>query len=138
MYDLVWTSPPYYNLEKYSKSDADGSHKQTYTEFIEWYAGIFQQAAARLNDNRFLCVKVGEIRNKHGSYYNFVGDNIRVFTEMGLIYYNEIILVNQVGTLCIRAGGAFSKSRKIGKCHQNILVFFKGDPRNISTHVSGL
>ena len=33
------------------------------------------------------------------------------------------------GSLPIRAAKQFSASRKLGKTHQNILVFCKGDPR---------
>lgn len=42
-------------------------------------------------------------------------------------FYNEAILVTAVGSLSIRAGRPFSASRKLGKTHQNVLVFLKGD-----------
>jgi hypothetical protein len=44
-------------------------------------------------------------------------------------YYNEIILITQTGSLAIRVGRQFTISRKIGKTHQNVLVFCKGDPK---------
>ena len=50
-------------------------------------------------------------------------------TSPPLCKYNEIILVNSVGTLRLRAGKTFRASRKIGKHHQNILVFLKGDAK---------
>jgi hypothetical protein len=37
------------------------------------------------------------------------------------------ILITPAGTLPIRAGKAFAASRKLGKTHQNVLVFVKGD-----------
>ena len=43
--------------------------------------------------------------------------------------YNEAILVTAVGSLPIRVGKQFSSGRKLGKTHQNVLVFVKGDPR---------
>ena len=45
----------------------------------------------------------------------------------GQYYYNEAILITCVGSLPIRAGKQFSSGRKLGKTHQNILVFVKGD-----------
>lgn len=125
-YDFLWTSPPYYDLEIYSESEKDGSAFETYEKFIAWYRDIFAQAVARLRDNRFLAVKVGEIRDEKGFYRNFVGDNITVFRDLGLHYYNEIILVTAVGSLPVRIGNMFPNYRKIGKTHQNILVFYKG------------
>jgi hypothetical protein len=44
-------------------------------------------------------------------------------------YYNEIILVTAIGSLPIRAGRQFTAGRKIGKTHQNVLVFVKGDEK---------
>ena len=50
------------------------------------------------------------------------------FIDAGLKYYNEAILVTSVGSLPIRAGRQFSASRKLGKTHQQVLVFVKGNP----------
>jgi len=47
--------------------------------------------------------------------------------QAGYGFYNEIILVNSAGTLPLRAGRTMQASRKVGKMHQNILVFVKGD-----------
>jgi DNA modification methylase len=129
-FDFIFTSPPYYDLEIYSASEKDGSAFETYDKFMLWYENIFRQAVARLNDNRFLCVKIGEIRDENGMYRNFVGDNISVFRRLGLHYYNEIILVTARGSLPVRVRSQFPKYRKIGKTHQNVLVFWKGEPSN--------
>ena len=48
-----------------------------------------------------------------------------------MLIYNELILVETLGTLPQRVG-RYMKNRKIGKCHQNILVFYKGEPKEIS------
>ena len=127
-FDLVFTSPPYYDLERYSTNNNDGSAFGTYEKFMRWYGDVFAQAVARLKRNRFLVVKVGEIRDKKtGFYRNFVGDNIACFKSLGLNYYNEIILFTSRGSVAMRAGSYMESSRKIGKTHQNILCFFKGD-----------
>ena len=47
----------------------------------------------------------------------------------GAHYYNEAILVTPAGSLPIRAGKQFAASRKLGKTHQNVLTFCKGNPR---------
>lgn len=38
-----------------------------------------------------------------------------------------------VGSLPLRAAEGFQKSRKLGKTHQNLLIFCKGDPRKAAT-----
>lgn len=130
-YDLVFTCPPYYDLEIYSESEKDGSAFESYEMFLEWYKGIFQQATERLKNNRFFVVVVGDIRDKKGIYRNFIGDTVTTFTSLGLHYYNEIILITAVGSLPVRVGRMFTKNRKVGKAHQNILVFYKGDVEKI-------
>ena len=56
------------------------------------------------------------------------------FNAAGLCYYNEIISILPIVSVQYRAGRAFKASRKIGKTHQNIIVFYKGDPSKCSSH----
>lgn len=128
-FDMVFTSPPYYDLETYSESETDISAKKAYPAFMESYRRIFEQAVARLKQNRFLIVKVGEIRDKKkpGFYQNFVGDNIKLFLDLGLHYYNEIILFTTRGSVPMHVKRQMNSSRKTGKTHQNVLCFLKGD-----------
>jgi hypothetical protein len=43
--------------------------------------------------------------------------------------YNDAVLVTAVGSLPIRVARQFEISRKLGRTHQSVLVFVKGDPR---------
>ena len=124
--DLVFSCPPYADLEVYSDDPKDLS-TLGYEQFREAYFEIIKKACALLKPDRFACFVVGEVRDKKGNYYDFVGDTIKAFRAAGLEYYNEAILVTAVGSLPIRAGKQFSASRKLGKTHQNVLVFVKGD-----------
>lgn len=128
-FDLCFTSPPYYDLEVYSKEDM--SALGTYEEFMVQYENIFRQCVDMLSDGAFLVVKIGEIRNKQtGAYRNFVGDNISMFMRLGLTYYNEIIMVETGASTALRAS-RYMDSRKVAKMHQNILVFYKGNLKDI-------
>lgn len=127
--DFVFSCPPYHDLEVYSDDPADLS-KMDWGAFLEAYRAIISLAVAHLNDNRFAAFVVGEIRaGARGVYRNFVGETIRAFTDAGADYYNEGIFVQPAGTLPIRAGRQFAATRKLGRCHQTILVFVKGDPK---------
>ena len=87
-----------------------------------------------LKEDRFAVFVVGDVRDKNGFYQNFVSDTIQAFIDSGMMLYNEMILVNAVGTLAIRAGRQFSIGRKVGKQHQNVLVFYKGNPKKIKSN----
>lgn len=126
--DFIFSCPPYADLEVYSDDPADLSTLD-YPDFREAYREIIAAACRMLKPNRFACFVVGEVRGKDGSYYNFVGDTVQAFLDAGLKLYNEAILVTAIGSLPIRAGKQFSASRKLGKTHQNVLVFLKGDAK---------
>jgi DNA modification methylase len=124
--DMVFSCPPYADLEVYSNDPKDLS-TLAYQEFKAAYFEIIKKTCKLLKNDRFACFVVGEVRDKKGNYYNFIGDTVQAFKDAGLEYYNEAILITAVGSLPIRAGKQFSASRKLGKTHQNILVFVKGD-----------
>lgn len=136
--DMMFTCPPYYNLEKYTDDPEDLSNQSTYEDFLNKWHKILELGYGALRENRFAVLVVSEIRNpKTGEYYGFVPDTIRIMTAIGFKYYNEVILENNIGSLPIRAPKYFDQSRKIGRHHQNILVFYKGDTTKISEHFGG-
>lgn len=128
--DLLFSCPPYADLEVYSEAKEDISN-MPYKDFLQVYREIIRKSCQLLKDDRFAVFVVGDVRDKKGFYQNFVSDTIYAFIDSGLMLYNEMILVNAVGTLAIRAGRQFAIGRKVGKQHQNVLVFYKGNPKNI-------
>jgi DNA modification methylase len=125
--DFIFTCPPYYDLEVYSDDPADLSRAATYNEFVLGYRQCIAAAAAALRPDRFAVIVVGEVRDKKtGRYVGLVPDTIRACEDAGLSFYNEGILVTSVGSLPIRTSRLFGPGRKLGKSHQNVLVFVKG------------
>lgn len=130
-FDMIFTCPPYYNLEVYSEDNRDLSRATTYENFVASYQDIIYKAVAKLNNDRFACFVVGNIRDKQGFVLDIIGDTTRSFASAGVKLYNEAILITPTGSLPVRVGGQFEAGRKLGKAHQNILIFYKGDPRQI-------
>ncbi|WP_353192122.1 site-specific DNA-methyltransferase [Pandoraea pnomenusa] len=124
--DFLFSCPPYADLERYSDRPEDLSNMK-YPEFLAAYRDIVAGAAALLKPDRFACFVVGDVRARSGAYRNFVSDTIAAFLDAGLTLYNEAILLTALGSAPIRAGKQFAASRKLGKVHQNVLVFLKGD-----------
>lgn len=125
-FDMCLSCPPYADLEVYSDNEADLSN-MPYDKFIETYQSIINKLYDKLKENTFVVWVIGEVRNKKGNYYNFVGDTIKCFLNAGFNYYNEIILETMLGTAMLRANKTFQSGRKVVKVHQNVLVFVKGD-----------
>lgn len=132
-FDMIMSCPPYADLEVYSDDPADLS-TMGYDEFLKAYREIIRLAVERLEDNRFAVFVVGEVRGKDGNYISFVPDTIRAFEDAGANFYNEAVLVTPISGLRFRIGGMFTRSRKMGKTHQNVLVFVKGDAKKATEH----
>lgn len=126
--DFLFSCPPYFDLEVYSKDKADLSDMK-WPDFCLAYREIIKASCEMLKDDRFAMFVVGEIRDGKGAYRNFVGETVEAFEAAGLKFYNEAILVTPCGSAAMRAGKSFSQSRKLGKTHQNCLIFSKGDPK---------
>ena len=131
--DLIFSCPPYLDLEVYSDDENDLSNME-YEQFKEKYNRIIKNHCKKLKENRFAIFVVGDVRDKRGKLIDFVGDTIEAFEKTGLNYYNQVIYREPVGSAAIRAGRAFNISRKITKIHQNILIFYKGDVTQIKNH----
>ena len=127
--DLVFSCPPYADLEVYSDDPRDISNMD-YDGFCKVYADIISIACRKLKQDRFAVFVVGDVRDKKGFYLNFVDYTKKCFNDNGCTTYNEAILIDMLGTAMLRANGTF-KSRKLVKVHQNVLVFYKGNPKNI-------
>ena len=131
-FDLVFSCPPFYNLEKYSDNPQDLSNLPSYPMFLMKYMAIIGKCVKSLKNDSFAVFVVSEVRDKTtGEYYGLVADTIKAFQSAGMKYYNEIILYNETGNLAIVSGDYINKARIVGRQHQNILVFYKGDTKNI-------
>jgi DNA modification methylase len=122
-YDLVFSCPPYADLEVYSDMDGDISN-MPYEKFMKAYEEIINKSCNLLKDEGYAIFVVGEVRDKKGNYIGFVPDTIKAFKKAGLHYYNEGILLNSIASASMRANGNM-KSKKLVKIHQNILIFRK-------------
>jgi len=130
--DLLFSCPPYFDLEVYSDLPNDASNQKEYSYFLKILDNAFTDAIKCLKDNRFAVITVGDVRDKKGFYYRFVDDIKDIFKRNNVLLYNELILIEQIGTKAMTVSKSM-QNRKIGKTHQNVLVFFKGDPKQIKT-----
>ena len=101
-----------------------------YDDFVKIYSEILGKFANKLKDNRFAIVTISDVRDKKGFYRDLTGVTKEAFKDKGLNFYNDLILVNSVGSAALRARRGMA-NRKVARTHQNVLVFFKGDVKNI-------
>jgi len=134
-YDLIFTCPPYYQVEDYLDYDGKSPEGElnsipTYDEFRETLFEGYKKAISVLNDNCFFVVMTGDSRDKNGAYYGCEAEHEIFFKEQGLHIYNKIVYLECEFTRLAHAKRTLNY-RKFPKREQKILVFYKGDMNKI-------
>jgi hypothetical protein len=133
--DMVFTCPPYYDLEEYSDNPSDLS-SMSYDGFDEAYARIIAGVAKALKPNRFAVFVTGDARDNRGALHDLRGSTIRAAVDAGLTYASGAVLVSPVGTAAVMAGRTFAGTRGLARTHQDFIVFCKGN-RSEATKACG-
>ncbi|KUL24604.1 hypothetical protein [Streptomyces regalis] len=130
------TCPPYRNLEKYSRHPADLSAMR-WKEFADAYCALIAESVRCLPPHRFATWVVGEVRNSVCAIRGLVPLTIAAHEAAGARLYNDAVLMNTLGTVPMRLGNQWRASRKMGRHHQHVLTFVKGDPKRSTAHLRG-
>lgn len=138
MFDLVFTCPPYYKVERYV--DYDGkppageiNSLDTYEKFRDVLFAGYRKAIEHLSDNRFFVVMTGDSRDKRGAYYCSESETELFFKEHGLSVYNKIVYLECEFTRLAHAKKTLHL-RKFPKREQKIIVAYKGRISEIKDH----
>lgn len=122
-FDLLFSCPPYMNLEVYSDLPEDLSNMND-EAFIAKYNSIINKSCNLVKSGGYAVFVVGDLRDKQGYYKDFTGITKQAFIKAGMKLYNELILVEPVGTKAMTMERGF-KNGKLAKVHQNIYIFKK-------------
>ena len=134
-FDLCFTCPPYYKVEKYLDYDGKPPANElnslsTYDEFLKMLFEGYKKAISVLADDSFFVVMIGDSRDSKGAYYGCEAEHELFFKSQGLHIYNKITYLESEFTRRAHAKITLN-TRKFPKSEQKILVFFKGDISHI-------
>lgn len=121
--DLIFTCPPYYNIEKYESVDGQLSDEESYETFMAKIFECSQRCFDILKPGAFCCWVVGDFRIG-GELIDFHGDTIRSFKDAGFIHHDTVIIENISPFAALQVGKTASK-RYTSKIHEYLLVFRK-------------
>ena len=134
--DLILTCPPYFDLEKYGNGENDVSG-MTWADFKVAMQSVADNCISALKGNGFIIFVVGDIRDKVGYYRNLPGLIVDLFTNgkhKGHVdLYNKAIYLTAIGSSAMRVDKMFNSQRKLVLVHQEVFIFYKGDPSKIGT-----
>lgn len=120
---LVFTCPPYWNLEKYESVQGQLADKQTYKDFLEQIDKSISNIHRVLKPGGFVAWVVADWRDGSG-YKQFSNDSINLFKKNKLIPHDTIIIKNNSPFAAFQVGKCAAK-RITSKIHEYLLVFRK-------------
>jgi hypothetical protein len=131
MFDLVFTCPPYYQVEEYLDYEGKSPEGElnalpTYEDFRDTLFKGYKKAIEHLNENCFFVVMCGDSRDKNGAYYGVEAEHELFFKQQGFHIYNRIVYLECEFTRLAQAKKTLDY-RKFPKREQKILMFYKGD-----------
>jgi DNA modification methylase len=138
MFDLVFTCPPYYKVERYVDYDGRAPEGEinsmdTYEKFRDLLFAGYRKAIEHLNENCFFVVMTGDSRDKNGAYYCSESETEIFFKENGLAVYNKIVYLESEFPRLAHAKETLH-TRKFPKREQKIIVAYKGKISAIKDH----
>ena len=135
MFDLVFTCPPYYKVEKYidyngKPPEGEINSFSTYDKFRDALFSGYKIAMEHLNDNCFFVVMTGDSRDKNGAYYCSESETELFLKDNGLSIYNKIVYLECEFTRLAHAKKTLNM-RKFPKREQKIICAYKGNIKAI-------
>lgn len=129
-FDAALTCPPYYNLETYSDLENDLSNLATYGEFN---FGMYSCAVAHakvMKAGAFVCIVIGNFRDKKGELVDFRADTVENFRAAGFLFWQEIILSRNFGSAAQRSTNAW-RGKKLVPIHEFLLIFRQPEDKKV-------
>jgi len=122
-FDLIFSCPPYWNIEKYEDVEGQLSNYNNYKDFLFNYEEIIKKCYGYLKKDKFAVFVVADFR-KDGYLIPFHSDNINIFEKCGFKLWDIIIVMYKPINLGFGRAQAIEYKRTI-KSHEYILVFKK-------------
>lgn len=132
--DFIMSCPPYIGLEKYSELDEDLSNMGQ-SEYFKSMEEFLEICYKKLKEGRFMALVLGNIRAKNGRVIDISGEVRRLAEKKGFNFYNDIVFLQPMASTALRQG-QFTKSRKVVRCHEKVLILKKGGKEKINNPIT--
>ena len=121
--DMIFTSPPYWDLEFYGDEPNQLGYKKSYDLFLHGLKQVLQGCSKVLKPDHYCIFNVNDFR-KDGTFYSYHSDVIYLTKNMPLKIFDTIIV--DWGSSIASCFASQIDERKIaGKRHEYLLVFKK-------------
>lgn len=121
--DMIFTSPPYWDLEFYGEEPNQLGYKKSYGLFLHGLNQVLQGCSKVLKEEKYCIFNVNDFR-KNGKFYSFHSDIINLTKNLPLKIWDTVIV--DWGSSIAGCFASQIDDRKIcGKRHEYLLIFKK-------------
>jgi len=129
--DLVFSCPPYFNIEKYESCEGQLSDINNYSLFMDLMLKAAKRQLEVLKENKYVVMVVGDWR-VDGELLMFSKDMVDTYIKAGFIVHDFVI--HKLNSAAIVGCGNFDDKNFVTKSHEYVLVFKKvTDKKSINT-----
>jgi DNA modification methylase len=124
-FDLIFSCPPYWNLEKYQSCDGQLSDIKEYDNFILELSNRLNIAVSKLKLDKYMCLVVGDFR-RNKTYIPFHVDLIKSMEQNKNLKLHDVITIQNLPfNTAAFYFGARKKHKYTAKAHEYLLVWKK-------------
>lgn len=121
--DLIFTCPPYHQLEKYESAQGQLSDLKEYSEFLTRISRCAERCYSILDIGKFACWVVADWRDGK-AFRIFHSDLIAIFKKANFTPWDIVVIKNHSPFTHLQAGKV-AANRYTSKTHEYLMVFRK-------------
>lgn len=121
--DLVFTSPPYWDLEYYDDHPDQLGRRHSYKEFLEGLGRIASESYRVLRAGKFCVFNINDFR-KDGKYFIYHADIVPYFERQGFTLW-DVIIVKWHSSFGKIFATQIEDRKRMPKEHEYLMVFKK-------------
>lgn len=126
-FDMIFSCPPYWNLEKYESCEGQLSDITSYSEFMDGLVERLNVSVDLLKPGKFMCMVVGDFR-RDGEYITLHSDLMqRMRGNKDVVLHDVIVMQNIPFHTAAFYFGSKKKFKYTAKAHEYLLVWKKND-----------
>jgi DNA modification methylase len=124
-FDLVFSCPPYHNLEEYESCPGQLSDIKDYYVFMNELVKRLNIAVELLKKDGYMCIIVGDFRRKN-TYYMLHNDLLIGMMENNHLKLHDIIVIQSIPFhTAAFYFGSNNRFKRTAKCHEYLLIWKK-------------
>jgi len=118
--DMIFFSPPYWDLEFYGAETEQLGHGNTYEDFLSGLGNVISECFRVLKPGKFCCININDFR-KNRKFYDYHIDAINLMSKVGFTRWDTVIIrwQNCIGQ-CFAT--RIEETKQTAKLHEYLVV----------------